>query len=517
MDEITTVAFAYAMAPFAKDEFDIATDNTTAGKAAIQIAMANSMNIVAISNGTVPTGTMAPNSSGTLPLAKITALADILGTCVNTTGALNNGTASQPCYFVINDTAGGITGTGANMTSTADEAQSILYIAQNPQTANVTNIFNLLPSTPIWYTNQTQPTDWALPIVFQNAVSSRPGNIAFDSSGNAWISDRNNNAVVKITPTGVVSQFTNLNNGSPNGSIYQVAVDPSNIVWALDFTNSQIYRLNTSGAWQSTISGNQLDNPIAISFNSYGTALVLNSGNNYISKFSASGIAQTPATYNQSGSDGYGGIGAPQGIAVDSGGNAFIPGNGGCACMGIVVNNASTEVAYDDYSGTINSGSAIAIDASNDAWQTQSGSNNIVENPTYASGSYQDYNLSFFGFTTLQGYYFNVESIFGIPIPTAPTTLTGGGLNGPVALTFDGGGQIWAANSGTSTVSGFNGTTALASSGFQTGSTGVTYAVATDPAGNVWTANSDGSVSEILGIATPTATPVYPGQIAVKP
>ncbi len=522
VDEITTVAFAYSMAGFAKDEFDIATDGTAAGATAIQIAMANSMNIADISRGTAPAVTLTANSSGTPPMNKMVALADILATCVNTTGALNNGTSSQPCYNLLQNGGAVFAGSGASMTSTSDEAQTIFYIAQNPASANVTNIFNLLPATPVWTTTLTSAADWALPVVYKNVVSSQPGNIAFDSAGNAWISDRGNGAVVKITPTGVVNTFTNLNNGSSNGSIHQVAVDPSDTIWALDYTNSQIYRLDKNGNWLSTITANgtnQLSSPIAISFNASGSALVLNSGSNYISRFSASGVVQTPATYNQSGSDGYGGIGAPPGIAVDGGGNAFIPENVGCTCVGILVNNSGNELAFDDYSGKVGNATAIAMDASNNAWQAQGSSNSIVEDPTYSNGEYQNYSLNFFNFfPTLTGYYFNLRSVFGFPIAVAPTTLTGGGLNNPVALTFDGAGYLWAANSGASTVSGFNGTTSLAgTTGFQTGSSGATYGVATDPAGNVWTANSDGSVTEILGLATPTATPVYPGQIAVTP
>ena len=102
-------------------------------------------------------------------------------------------------------------------------------------------------------------------------MSSHPGNIAFDSLGNAWVSDLNKDAVVKVTPQGVVTKLTKLNNGTSNGSIYQVAVDPGNNVWALDNTYSQIYRLNTAGAWESTVTGNQLSSPTSLSFNSLGS------------------------------------------------------------------------------------------------------------------------------------------------------------------------------------------------------------------------------------------------------
>ena len=519
IDEITTVAFAYSMAGFGSDAFDIATDATTAGANAIAIAMANSQNVVDTQRGTIPTWQLTHGSSGWNPASKMTALADILATCVNTTGSINTGTNNgnranfQPCYYLMEYAGATFTGNGTGEATTSDESQAIFYIAHNP-TSNVTNIFNLLPATPVWATNLTTPSDWTLPVVFKNVVSSRPGNIAFDSNGNAWVSDRNNDAVVKVSPVGVVSKFTNLNNGSSNGSIYQVAVDSGNNVWALDYTYSQIYRMNPSGAWESTITGNQLSAPVAISFNSFGSAVVLNSSDNYISRFSSSGAAQSPASYNQVGQ---GTLGAPSSIAVDTGGNAFVPSNGGCACVGILANNASAETTYQDWSGTDASATALAMDGSNDPWQAQD--NEIVENPTYSSSSYQYYDNQIFGFTVFQGYYFNATNFaFGYPFGSNnPTILTGGGLNTPVALTFDGGGNLWAANSGASTVSGFNGTTALAANGLQTGSSGVTYGVAADPAGNLWTVNSDGTITELLGAANPTSTPVYPGQIAKAP
>lgn len=519
IDEITTVGFAYSMENFGSDAFDIATDGTTNGAAAIQLAMANAINVVDIGHGQSPATTLAAGSAGTLPSSKIVYLADILATCVNTTGTLNTGTnrnpSYQPCYSLLEYGGATFTGTGKNEKSTSDESQAIFYIAQNP-TSNVAAIYNLLPSTPVWATNLAQPTDWTMPVVYKGVVGSRPGNIAFDANGNAWVSDRTNNGVVKITPTGVVTKLTNLNNGGSNGSIYQVAVDPSNNIWALDNTYSQIYRMNSTGAWESTVTGNQLSSPISLSFNASGSAFVLNSGNNYISEFSASGVAQTPATYNQAG---YGMLGTPQGIAVDSASNAYLPEDGGnCACVGIIAAGATIEYAFRDYSGTVASASAVAVDGSDNAWQAQTSNNSIVEDQAYAGGNYQNYNLSIFGYSTLQGYYFNLLNIFGIPFASNVTALTGGGLNQPVALTFDGAGHLWAANSGASTVSGFNGTATLAgTSGLQTGSSGVTYGVAADLAGNLWTANSDGTVTELLGAATPTTTPVYPGQIAVKP
>ena len=49
--------------------------------------------------------------------------------------------------------------------------------------------------------------------------------------------------------------------------------------------------------------------------------------------------------------------------------------------------------------------------------------------------------------------------------------------------------------------------------GFSTSAPGGTGCVvaAPDPSGNLWTANADGSVTQLLGLATPTAAPLYGG------
>jgi sugar lactone lactonase YvrE len=505
INEVTTVAFAYAMGGFGTDAYHIGSSGTALAKTAIANAMANSYNIVGIAWGSALPAANG-NSNSMAPQAKINTLADIIATCVNTSSA-----TSTQCTNIFTNAKN-----SSNVTPT-DELTALFNIVQNPD-ANVAAIWARFPATPVFSpTLSTQPTDWTLPIVYKNVVSSRPGNIAFDSFGNAWISDRSSNAVVRVSPQGTVTKFTNLNNGSSNGSIYEVAVDSGNNVWALDYTYSQIYRLDPTGAWESTITGNQLSAPISISFDSAGDAVVLNSSNTQVSRFSSSGVAQTPAAYNQS-TNGQGSLGTPITIASDSAGNVFIPANGGCACVGVLGNTNIAAITYTDWSGTLGNATASAIDGSNHVWQAQT-NNTIVQAPTYASNSYQYYDNTFFGFQLFVGYYFDATNFFfGYPLGTiTPTTLSNGGLSAPDSVSFDGNGYVWAANAGSSTVSGFNGTTALSTTGFQTGSNGVTYGAAPDLSGNVWTVNSDGTVTQILGLAAPTATPVYPGQIAVKP
>jgi hypothetical protein len=223
INEVTTVAFAYAMGGFGTDAYHIGSSGTPLAQTAIANAMANSYNIAGIGwGGALPVAN--GNSNSVAPQAKINTLADIIATCVNTSSA-----TSTQCTNIFTNAKN-----SSNVTPT-DESTALFNIVQNPD-ANVAAIWARFPATPVFSpTLSTQPTDWTLPVVYKNVVSSRPGNIAFDSFGNAWISDRSSNAVVRATPQGTVTKFTNLNNGSSNGgtcSFLRTAAAPASVCWA---------------------------------------------------------------------------------------------------------------------------------------------------------------------------------------------------------------------------------------------------------------------------------------------
>lgn len=494
LNEVTTVAFAYSMAGFGSDAFDIGTDGTPAGVVAIQNAMANAMNIVNIAYGQSPTKTVTSGSGGTIPQAKIYSLANIIANCVNMKGSFGGNGNRNNCYYLFSYLGSTPSGNGNNASTTFDEAQAIFYIAHNP-TVNVSSIYGLSTSNEIFTPALgSAPTDWTLPITFSGAVSSQPGNIAFDSFGNAWVSDRGNNAVVKITPTGVVTKLTNLNsNGGANGTIYQLAVDPGNVVWALDSTKNQIYRLLTSGAIAGTngvINTGSLNSPSAIAFDANGNAFVTNTGSSTISRYTNSGSAISgTVTYNT--------IGTPQAMVVDNNANVWTPGYGvNCGCIGELQSGNTAETIWVNapifLNGYVEDSTAIAIDKTGKPWVANiNGKLLDIETITFIDNFVYDNNQ-----------------------------YTGGGLNTPVSLAIDGAGNFWMANSKADTVTGMNSSgTALATNGFPTGAatSSFAYGAAPDLSGNLWTINSDGSVTELLGQAAPTATPVYPGQFATEP
>jgi hypothetical protein len=94
---------------------------------------------------------------------------------------------------------------------------------------------------------------------------------------------------------------------------------------------------------------------------------------------------------------------------------------------------------------------------------------------------------------------------------------TGGGLNHPQGIALDGAGTVWVANRGSpSSVTELlsSGTAASPPSGFTGGGLDVPIGVAVDGSGDVWVVNNaNNSVTEFIGVAAPTLTPLV-AQIA---
>jgi hypothetical protein len=120
VNEVSTVAAAYAMAGFATDAVHVGSSGTALALTGIQNAFANAANLETIGTGVALATTPAGN--GTVPQATINTLANILASCVN-----SNGTGSACSTLFANAMSGGTTGTMA-----ADTATAAINIAHNP-------------------------------------------------------------------------------------------------------------------------------------------------------------------------------------------------------------------------------------------------------------------------------------------------------------------------------------------------------------------------------------------------
>jgi hypothetical protein len=498
INEVTTVAFAYSMSGFGTNAFTVSS--TAAGKTALANAFANANNIVTLGDGQAPS-VVNGNANSINPQAKIYELANILATCVNTSSS-----SSSQCSSLFS------TATTSSGTAATDESNAIFNIAQN-QAQNVSALWNLRPSTPVFGSFLSgAPTDWTLPVIYENVISALstnsggntivggPYNLVFDASGNAWIGDRIN-GVIEISPQGAVTTFSNSANGF--SMVKGVAISPQDgSLWISDYGNNQVDVMQASGntlTLEKTITTNLASNgPIL-------TAFALNpSGSGdymaYEATESTTGIAAyDAATYaaldfadtDDSNSD-YTNVKLPGWISVDDKGSVWIPSDNTNYLGDLTVTYSGGAVQYPaNELGAIQS-YTTAADGLSDVWLAT----NTTTAPTiyYATAG------------TLKGSY------------------TGGGMNEPYKLVVDGSNTVWIANYGANTVSALNVSggakngTWLSSNGFSTGTASGTSVVVigVDPSGDVWTGNGDLSVTQLLGLGTPTAAPFYGGSSSVS-
>jgi hypothetical protein len=239
IDEVTTIAAAYALAPFA-----IVTPTLTGiGTSPTNLAGLN--NAFGPASSLVNTTTGLANGVNSisgliLPTAEVNTLADILAACINTNGALTlitgGITSPSPCGTLVTAATppGGV--------APLDTFQAALDIALNPGN-NAATLFALsTPTAPFQPTlpSSPTPTDFALGIVFtgHNTGLGYPTSLDIDAAGNAWVGAVGSggavpaeNTIVEISPSG--QYLANLDDGSPdtvpppngvaiagNGSIY---------------------------------------------------------------------------------------------------------------------------------------------------------------------------------------------------------------------------------------------------------------------------------------------------------
>ena len=169
VDEVSTIAAAYAFTGFATDPTHVSSSGTALAQTGIQNAFANAANLVDLSNGVALDTTPAGN--GSVPQREINTLANILASCVNSTGP------SSPACSTLFSNSLSKGSSGAIPTNTADAA---INIAHNPGT-NIATLFALttpaspfqpvLPSAPGNFTIRVEFAEPAGPIHGPNAVA----------------------------------------------------------------------------------------------------------------------------------------------------------------------------------------------------------------------------------------------------------------------------------------------------------------------------------------------------------
>ena len=156
----------------------------------------------------------------------------------------------------------------------------------------------------------------------------------------------------------------------------------------------------------------------------------------------------------------------PSDLAIDSQGNAWVVStpSGSASSAVSVLNYTGVTASYPQSGVTYGH---LALDPYDDPWLTNTLSSNVVA-------------LTNSGTRTGNAF-------------------TGGGIQGPGALAFDGNGNVWVANNGP-TVSKLsaNGAALSPSTGYATGGVSGPVGIALDTSGNIWVADSGGNDVPVL-------------------
>jgi len=134
-----------------------------------------------------------------------------------------------------------------------------------------------------------------------------PSGIAVDGSGNMYLSDRANNSVVRVDPSGV--QTTVISGiAGPHG----LDVDGAGNVFVAQPDNNSVVRVDPSGV-QTTV-GSGLARPSDVAVDNAGNVFIADTSNNRVVRVDPSGVQTTIGS----------GLALPTGVAVDAAGNVFI-------------------------------------------------------------------------------------------------------------------------------------------------------------------------------------------------
>ena len=505
INEVTTAASAYALAPF----MAYASSNPAPGTAVnlgiptsgpscnsagnwqstgantcdyigLKNAFGTVSNLVKISTGAALAGT----STAVAPKARLNTLGNILAACVNSTGGSSGDGSKCGTLFADAPNAGGA--------APNDTLQAIFNLARNPgpSTAASTSLFDLSSSTAPFQPSLTSaPSDWTLFITLSGGGLNEPASLGIDSVGNVWAVSYNS-ALSAFSPVGV-PLFASGISGDGLHESYGLAIDANGNVWT---ANQEVsgFHLGTVSKFANNgmpLSGSEgfsaggIYYPQALATDTDGSIWVANYGNSSVTHLTSSGAA---APGNGSGLFAAS-IEYPDAIAVDSNHNAWVASE---------TTSTITKISPDGTQFTpitcCSEADGLAIDANNNIWSAN-----------YSTSSVSL--VSSAGTVISSGY-------------------TGGGLDQPSGIAVDGNGMVWVTNYHGASFTKLAGAGSTSPGAALSPSTGFgvdanlvePYAVAIDASGNVWISNfatvpaagQVGTITEFVGLAAPVNTPL---------
>ena len=531
VSELTTIAAAYALAPFATVTATATGIGTTSTNlTGLNNAFGPANNLISFSSATANAST----ANMVLPTQLFNTLGNILTACVNTAGP-----SSTPCATLFTDT----TVAGVAPINTF---QAALNMALHPgaNVSGTTGLYSLASSTPPFQpamTSSSAPNDFTLAIGYNGGGIAPQGvnSIAIDASGNAWVTDFFTNSasttsgLIEITPTGTfpggATGFANATLGPMN----DIAIDENGIIW-LDVNSGSpsITGITSSGSVYESFSSAISPNGIAI--DAAGDIWYSSGGNNnngtYEFKYNGGGNYTYNATFAAIDHFEVDVCITPGYIYTISYGNNNEPSS---FTQYNVATATATGVTPDSGNGGL---SGCAVDGSGNLWLADFGNFDGIEvySPSLSLSKSFAVNAPVYPQElALDG----LGNVFVATLVPKGTASYNAGTTNPASL-------IEFTSTGTlvSPAAGYFPSTGQSNTG-NTGLIGLTSqviapgGVAIDASGNVWLSGNDGQsvpssgnvnngnlpayVTEIIGIAAPVVTPksvaLNQGKITTRP
>jgi streptogramin lyase len=464
MNEVSTVAAAYALSGFMTDPTHLGSSSTPNALQGLANAFLTVPNLVDIASGTARIQSVQGN--GDVPQAEINTLANMLVTCVNSDG----GDGCNPLFSNSPDLS------GVAPTNTISAA---LNIAHKPA-VNVAGLFTASQITPTFQPTLTAaPNDWSLALTFYADKMVGPYFPAIDSMGNVWVPSYGNNTLIEFDPTGAILSGKS---GFVNGGLnlpYSIAIDAKDSPWVINFgpvNAATVSKFSTAGVplvstpypcdTQCFFPAFDVAQNLWISGSQHTT--VLAPDGSVVKKFSTSAF--------------------DSGMAINSAGIGWSVGKPNLLYSFTLPSTLSS--TPESITSPATDLTFVAIDSADKVWYA-SAKNNAI----------------------------GVSDKSGALVSPA-TGYTGGGLKGPAQIAIDGSNRVWVANRDGNSLSAFTNTGVAISpaAGFQAPNISNPRGLAIDGSGNVWLTNfTYNSITEFVGIATPAATPIAPTTHGQRP
>ena len=295
INEVTTVATVYALAPFMNGT-NIGAPSTNA--TGLAQAFADFNTLANFATGTSPGAGLPTGTS--VPTQEIYALSNSIAACVNSSGTGGGGACDM--LFAA---------TTENGATPADTVSATVNIARFPG-ANAQAILQLGSGTPPFPSNFTSANDLTLAVTYTGSGLSAPTGVAIDAGGNVWVSNSGSNSVTELTHAGAPLSGAAGYAAGVLSTPSAVAIDLTGNAWIANSGNASVSRISASGATTS-YTGGGLAGPSSIAIDALGNVWLSNAGNNSVSEFSSMGAPLSPTTTGYAAS----GVAAPVAIAID--------------------------------------------------------------------------------------------------------------------------------------------------------------------------------------------------------